>query len=336
MLLMRRKPLLAALALGAAALTPLHALAEERPGEGVSVTPIFPSIAEEHFRGQIAIMGLEELGYAVEAPRETEYAGILLGLAHGDADFTVHMWDKLHDDFYQQVGGDEALVKAGEMIPGVLQGYLIDRATAEAYGITSLEDLRDPEIAALFDADGDGRADLTGCDPGWGCEQVIDYHLLSYGLVDTVSHHRGPYFSLMDDTIARHEQGEPILYYTWVPQWISGVLVPGEDVVWLEVPHTSLPDGNNDVDTHFNGQNLGFAVDTIQSLLNRDFAEQNPAAREFLSLVRITTEDESAQNLRMQEGEASPEDIRRHAAEWVEEHREQFDAWLDEARAAAG
>lgn len=98
---------------------------------------------------------------------------------------------------------------------------MIDRATAEAHGIPSLEDLRDPEIAALFDTDGDGQTDFTdftGCNPGWGCEQVIDYHLLSYGLADTVSHHRGPYFSLMADTIARHEQGEPILYYTWVPQ----------------------------------------------------------------------------------------------------------------------
>ncbi|MDC8802248.1 glycine betaine/L-proline ABC transporter substrate-binding protein ProX [Halomonas pacifica] len=335
MTLIRRKPLLAALALATAALTPLPVLAEARPGEGVSVTPIFPSVAEEHFRGQIAIMGLEELGYTVEAPRETEYAGILLGLAYGEGDFTVHAWDKLHDDFYQQVGGDEALVKAGEIIPGVLQGYLIDRATAEAHGISSLEDLRDPEIAALFDVDGDGRADLTGCNPGWGCEQVIDYHLLSYGLADTVTHHRGPYFSRMADIIARHEQGEPILYYTWVPQWISGVLVPGEDVVWLEVPHTSLPDGNNAVNTHFNGQNLGFAVDAIQALLNRGFAEQNPAAREFLARVQLTTEDESAQNLRMQEGEASPEDIRRHAAEWIEAHRDQFDAWLAEARAAA-
>ncbi|GKW48714.1 glycine betaine ABC transporter substrate-binding protein [Halomonas sp. NCCP-2165] len=327
--------MLAALALATAALTPLPVLAEARPGEGVSVTPIFPTVAEEHFRGQIAIMGLEALGYSVEAPRETEYAGILLGLAYGEGDFTVHAWDKLHRDFYRQVGGDEVLVKAGDMVPEVLQGYLIDRATAEAHGIGSLEDLRDPEIAALFDVDGDGRADLTGCNPGWGCEQVIDYHLLSYGLADTVSHHRGPYFSLMEETIARHEQGEPILYYTWVPQWVSGVLVPGEDVVWLEVPHTSLPDGNNDVNTHFNGQNLGFAVDAIQALLNRDFAEQNPAAREFLALVQIATEDESAQNLRMQQGEASPEDIRRHAAEWIDAHREQFDVWLAEARAAA-
>lgn len=333
MMPIQKTPLLAALAL-AATLTPLSGLAEERPGEGVSVTPIFPSIAEEHFRGQIAIMGLEELGYEVEEPRETEYAAMMLALSYGDADFTVHMWDKLHDDFYQRVGGDETLVKAGDMIPGVLQGYLIDRETAEAYDITSLEDLRDPEIAALFDANDDGKADLTGCNPGWGCEQVIDYHLVSYGLVDTVSHNRGSYFALMADTIARYEQGEPILYYTWVPQWISGVLVPGEDVVWLEVPHTSLPDGNNDVDTHFNGQNLGFAVDTVKALLNRDFAEANPAAREFLARVQITTEDESAQNLRMQEGENSAEDIRRHAAEWVAAHREQFDVWLDEARAA--
>jgi len=334
-MLMQKKPLLAALALTAVALAPLHGLAEERPGEGVRVTPIFPPIAEEQFRGQVAMIGLEELGYAVQAPRETEYAAMMLALAYGDADFTVHLWDKLHDNFYQRVGGDDALVKVGNVIPGVLQGYLVDRRTAEEHGITSLEDLRDPEIAALFDANGNGKADLTGCNPGWGCELVIDHHLEAYDLEDTVSHNRGSYFALMADTIARYEQGEPILYYTWVPQWISGVLVPGEDVVWLEVPYTDLPDGNNDVDTEFNGKNLGFAVDTVQAVLNKDFAAQNPAAREFLSLVQITTDDESAQNLRMQEGENSAADIRRHAAEWVEAHREQFDDWLEQARSVA-
>lgn len=334
-MLIQKKPLLVALALGAAALTPLQGLAVERPGEGVRVTPIFPSIAEEHFRGQIAMIGLEELGYRVQEPRETEYAAMMLALAYGDADFTVHMWDKLHDNFYQRVGGEHTLVKAGEVIPGVLQGYLIDKRTADEYGITSLEDLRDPQIAQLFDANGNGKADLTGCNPGWGCELVIDYHLVAYGLEETVSHNRGSYFALMADTIARFEQGESILYYTWMPQWIAGVLVPGEDVVWLEVPYTALPDGDDDVDTEFNGKNLGFAVDTVQAVLNKDFAEKNPAAREFLSLVQISADDESAQNLRMQQGENSAADIRRHAAEWVEAHREQFDTWLEQARNAA-
>nr|WP_315983425.1 glycine betaine ABC transporter substrate-binding protein [Aliamphritea spongicola] len=102
-------------------------IAADKPGEGVEVTPIFPSIAEERFRGEIAIAGLQELGYEVEEPKETEYATMMLALSYGDADFTVHLWDKLHDTFYKKAGGDDTMVKAGDVIPGVLQGYLIDK-----------------------------------------------------------------------------------------------------------------------------------------------------------------------------------------------------------------
>jgi glycine betaine/proline transport system substrate-binding protein len=318
-------------------LLPLYgqAATAEQPGQGVSVTPIFPSIAEERFRGEVAMAGLRELGYDVKEPKETEYAAMMVALSYGDADFTVHLWDKLHDTFYQKVGGDDTLVKAGDVIPGVLQGYLIDKKTAEAHNIKYLTDLKKPEIAKLFDTNGDGKADLTGCNPGWGCELVIDHHLKAYDLEKTVSHNRGSYFALMADTIARYNDGQPILYYTWVPQWIAGVLVEGQDVAWLEVPHTDLPDGKNDVNTSFNGKNLGFAVDEVKSVLNKDFAEENPAALKFLSLVQITTDDESTQNLKMQKGENSAKDISRHAAEWIVAHREQFDAWLAASRAAA-
>ncbi len=311
------------------------AMAEAMPGKGVDVAPIFPSIAEERFRGEIAIAGLEALGYEVEEPKETEYATMMLAVSYGDADFTVHMWDQLHKTFYQKAGGDDTMVRAGNVIPGVLQGYLIDKKTADAHNITNLSDLKKPEIAKLFDADGDGKADLTGCNPGWGCELVIDHHIEAYDLGDTVSHNRGSYFALMADTITRYKEGGSILYYTWVPQWIAGVLVEDQDVVWLEVPHTDLPDGNNSVNTSFNGKNLGFAVDQIQAVVNRDFADENPAATKFLSLVQISASDESAQNLKMQDGEKSLDDIKRHAKEWIAANQATFDGWLAEARAAA-
>ena len=324
-------------AVASLSLLPLYgqAATAEQPGQGVSVTPIFPSIAEERFRGEVAIAGLRELGYEVKEPKETEYATMMVALSYGDADFTVHLWDKLHDTFYQKVGGDDTLVKAGDVIPGVLQGYLIDKKTAEAHNIKYLTDLKKPEIAKLFDTNGDGKADLTGCNPGWGCELVIDHHLEAYDLEKSVSHNRGSYFALMADTIQRYKQGEPILYFTWVPQWIAGVLVEGKDVVWLEVPHTDLPGGKNDVNTSFEGKNLGFAVDEVKAVLNKEFAEENPAALKFLSLVQITTDDESAQNLKMQDGENSAKDIERHAADWVAAHREQFDTWVAASRAAA-
>ena len=290
----------------------------DQPGEGVKVTPIFPSIAEERFRGEVAMEGLRELGYKVQEPKETEYGVMMVALANGDADFTVHLWDKLHDKFYQQAGGNDVMVKAGDIMPGVLQGYLIDKKTAEQYHIKYITDLKKPEIAKLFDTDGDGKANLTGCNPGWGCELVIAHHMKAYGLGDSVHVDQGSYFALMADTITRYKEGKPILYFTWVPQWISTVLVEDKDVVWLEVPKTDLPDGNNAVDT-----------------MNKEFAEENPAATKFLSLMQITTADESAQNLKMQQGEKKPADITRHAKEWVAAHRQQFDEWLQASRAAA-
>ncbi|WP_027857681.1 glycine betaine/L-proline ABC transporter substrate-binding protein ProX [Marinobacterium jannaschii] len=326
--------LTAAASLSAVALTS-GAYAASAPGNGESITPIFPTIAEERFRGEIAIAGLEELGYDVEEPKETEYATMMLALAYGDADFSVHLWDILHDTFYQKAGADTNLVKAGTTIPGVLQGYLIDKKTADQYNIRSMDDLKKPEIAKLFDADGDNKADLTGCNPGWGCELVIDHHIAAYGLNKTVTHNRGSYFALMADTITRYKEGKPILYYTWAPQWISGVLVPGKDVEWLEVSETNLPDGNNDVNTTFNGKNLGFAVDKVMAVMGREFAEENPAAKAFLSKVQITADDESAQNLKMQNGEKSVKDIKRHAQEWIAANRATYNSWLDAARAAA-
>ncbi|HKS15487.1 MAG TPA: glycine betaine/L-proline ABC transporter substrate-binding protein ProX [Pseudomonas sp.] len=322
-----------ALTLAASALC-AHASAD-KPGEGVKVTPIFPSIAEERFRGEVAMEGLRELGYKVQEPKETEYGVMMVALANGDADFTVHLWDKLHDKFYRQAGGDDVMIKAGDIMPGVLQGYLIDKKTAEAHNIKYITDLKKPEIAKLFDTDGDGKADMTGCNPGWGCELVIDHHMKAYDLEKSIKVNQGSYFALMADTITRYKEGKPIFYFTWVPQWISTVLVEDKDVVWLEVPKTDLPDGNNDVDTMYKGKNLGFAVDKVEAVVNKEFAEKNPAALKFLSVMQISTADESAQNLKMQQGEKKPADITRHAKEWVAAHRQQFDTWLQASRAAA-
>lgn len=306
----------------------------EKPGEGVKVTGAFPTIAEERFRGEIAIAGLKELGYNVQEPKETEYATMILAVAYGDADFTVQMVENLHASFYKKAGGDENMVKAGIFMEGILQGYMVDKKTADAYNIKSVNDLKKPEIAKLFDTDGDGKADLTGCNPGWGCELIIAHHMKAYDLKKTVNVNQGSYFALMADTIARYKAGKPVLYYTWVPQWISNVLVEGKDVVWLEVPKTDLPNGTQG-NTSYEGKNLGFIIDNAYSTLNRKFAEKNPAALEFFKHVHINAADESAQNMKMQQGENKPADIRRHAQEWIAEHRSEFDQWLQASRDAA-
>lgn len=310
--------------------------ADGLPGAGVSVVPGY-SVLEELFQTEIVNIGLERLGYTIEPGKELEYATMHVDIANGGITYTAAHWEKLHEEFFTSSGGDDALERTGTFIPNVLQGYKIDQATAEEYGITSLEQLKDPEIAALFDTDGDGKANLTGCNPGWGCELVIEHQLDEYGLRDTVQHDQGQYFALIADTITRYEQGEPVFFYTWTPLWVSGVLQEGEDVTWLEVPYTSLPEAQGEIseaDTSVEGTNLGFAVDQQVILANQEFVDQNPAAEKFFELIEVPIADVSAQNQLIQDGEDTPEQIRAHAEAWVEENQAQFDQWIEEALAA--
>ncbi|MDW4548928.1 glycine betaine/L-proline ABC transporter substrate-binding protein ProX [Defluviimonas sp. D31] len=311
--------------------TPL--MAQDKPGEGVTVRPIMAPALEEIFQHRIVFHALQDLGYTVAEPQEVEYQTIHLALGAGDGDFTGVSWNTLHDPFYQEAGGDAVLSKVGTLIDGALQGYLVDKASYDA-GITDISMLKDPAVAAKFDADGDGKADLAGCVPGWGCERVIEHQLTEYGLRDTVTHNQGAYNAIIADTIARQANGDPVLYYTWTPYWVSGALVPGTDVEWLAVPYTSLPDGATG-ETEFEGKNLGFAVDSIRVVARNDFLAANPAAAKLFELAKIGINDISAQNKLIADGEDSSDAIDGHVAAWIEAHQADYDAWLEAARAAA-
>lgn len=307
------------------------------PGQGVIIRSANNGLLESQFRSEIVNIGLEQLGYQIEKPKALDYNVMLIAIANGDLDYTPGHVERLHKTFFENAGGQEKLERIGTIYSPLLQGYKIDKKTADQYNITNLEQLQDPEIAKLFDSDGDGKANLTGCDPGWGCELVIEHQLDAYGLRDTVEHDQGKYTALIADTIARYRQGEPILYHAWTPYWLASVLKEDEDAVWLEVPFTSLPEAQGKIateDTSVEGQNLGFAVDRVRVVANKVFLQANPAAKRWFERVEIPIEDINAESLRIYNGQDSPEDIRSHAVEWVKNNQEQFDSWLEEASTA--
>ena len=159
------------------------------------------------------------------------------------------------------------------------------------------------------------------------------YHQESFGAPVRKEDQLPQHDALMADSIARLASGNSILYFTWTPYWVSGELVPGEHVEWLSVPYTSLPDGV-EADTEIDGLNLGFAVDSMYILARDEFLAENPAAARLFEMARLDVNDISAQNLLMSKGEDSSTDIDRHVDAWIEEHRSDYDSWLDAARAA--
>lgn len=321
-----------ALVFGLAASLTFPSFAQEMPGKGVVVRPVEGTNLEEKFQHQILYRALEELGYEVATPQEVEYQTMHLAVGTGDGDFSAVHWDPLHQAFYDESGGGDKLVRVGALIEGALQGYLVDKASYDA-GVTNLGDLKKSDVAKRFDSDGDGKADLAGCVPGWGCERVIEHQLTEYGLRDTVTHNQGAYSAIIADTIARHNQGESIVYYTWTPYWVSGLLIPGDNVEWLEVPYSSLPDDRKD-NTEFDGKNLGFAVNALRVVANKNFLDENPSAKVLFEKASIDINDVSGQNNKIRDGEDSADDIARHVEEWISKNRTAFDSWLEAARKA--
>ncbi|MEN4769561.1 glycine betaine/L-proline ABC transporter substrate-binding protein ProX [Duffyella gerundensis] len=330
---MRKNLLLAAML---STLATSQSFAADLPGKGVDVKPLQSSIAEETFQTLLVSRALEKLGYQVEKPDEVDYNVAYTSIASGDATFTAVNWQPLHDDMYAAAGGDKKFYREGNYVTGAAQGYLIDKKTAEKYHITNIAQLKDPKLAKLFDSNGDGKADMTGCTPGWGCEAVINHQNSAFGLSDTVQANMGNYSAMVADTLARYKQGKPILYYTWTPYWLSDVLVPGKDVVWLQVPFSSLPGAQKGVETKLaNGANYGFPVNSMHIVANKAWAEKNPAAARLFAEMKLPIADINAQNARMHQGESSEADVNRHVDGWIKAHQAQFDKWVADAQAAS-
>ncbi|WP_338515763.1 glycine betaine/L-proline ABC transporter substrate-binding protein ProX [Erwinia aphidicola] len=329
---MRKMTLLAA---AFTTLATVQVSAADLPGKGITVKPAQSTITEETFQTLLVSRALEKLGYTVDDPSEVDYNVAYTSIAAGDKTFIATNWQPLHDDMYKAAGGDAKFYRQGTYVQGAAQGYLIDKKTAEKYHITRIDQLKDAKIAKLFDTNEDGKADLTGCTPGWGCEAVINHQIKAYDLSNNVEHNQGNYSAMIADTITRFKEGKPVLYYTWTPYWVSDVLVPGRDVVWLQVPFSSMPGEQKDVDTRLpNGANYGFPVNTMHIVANKAWTEKNPAAAKLFAEMKLPIADINAQNSRMHQGQSSEADINAHVDGWIKAHQAQFDGWVKDALAA--
>ena len=182
----------------------------------------------------------------------------------------------------------------------------------------------------------DGKADLVACPPGWGCEVAIEGHLTEYGLKDHINEIKASYSASMADAVAAHDSGEPILFYTWTPNWTVNELKLGEDVVWIQVPEEATEENAaaGIASCVADPCVMGFEANDIVPVANSKFLEENPAVAAVLKTASIPLEDIFAQNSAMNDGADSPEDIKKQASDWIEKNREMVDGWLEEARKA--
>lgn len=331
-------PTLAALMLATTVFT-APAIGQEQPGEGKTINMAQATWDTGWFHAEIYRQLFEELGYSVDKPTTLDNPPFYQTVSQGDMDLWVNGWFPLHNTYESTFAGSAEIVGAVAK-GGALEGYLVNAEAVEEFGITSLEDFKRDEVKAAFDRNGDGKADMVACPPGWGCEINIEHHLDAYDLRDHINPIKAGYAASMADAVAAFESGENILFYTWTPNWTVNELVPGEDVNWIEVPEINLPDMSLADAATLEGVEgcvndpckLGFPANDIVPVVNTAFLQDNPAVRTLLQSVEIPLADIFAQNAAMNDGD---DDIEAQASAWIEENRAQVDEWLAAARSAS-
>jgi glycine betaine/proline transport system substrate-binding protein len=317
----------------------------DKPGEGVVVKPARATWNTGFFQEAIVRQGLEALGYKVKKAKDLQNPIFYKSVALGDVDYWTNGWFPNHNsqlpkNFYDKADTYGYVVKAGG-----LQGYLVSKKEVEKYKIVSLDDFKRDEVKKAFDKNGDGKADLTACPPGWGCEKVITHHMDVYDLAGHINPVKASYEAGMASALGSYKAGEPIFFYTWAPNWTIFKLKPGEDVMWVNVPKILPTDAqapavermtqSGIVGAVTDPIKLGYVVSDIRIVANKKFMAKNPAAKKFFEIFTLSLADINAQNTKMNEGEKSQKDVDRHAAEWIANNQAQWNDWLDQARSAA-
>ncbi len=291
-----------------------------------------------YMQAEIYAQLIGELGYTVSDPAEHTLNpnAFYPALDSGQYDLWVNGWFPTHDIYLtaETAAGleyDRTIEAVGYQVQsGALQGYMIDKATADAMGITSMSQLADSSVAAVFDQDGDGLADLIGCNEGWGCATIIDNHITEHGWGDNVEQVSGTYGDLMQGVQDRVAAGDPVLFYAWTPNWTYEVLVPGVDAVWLESAALEDDEGTTEVrglaGCAGNPCDLGWPVNSIRAVANSDFLDDNADIRRLLEEVQIPLADIAAQNAK------ANRNAKADAAAWIADNRALVDIWLTNAR----
>jgi glycine betaine/proline transport system substrate-binding protein len=326
---------------------------------GETITPGRAHWSAGYFQAALYAALIDELGYDVDDPADHEYppSEAYAAMAEGAIDFWPNGWYPQHEVWHDEVlaggdrVGDRLVVIGNELDDAGLQGFVITKSVADEHGISSLAQLNgDPDLAALFDLDDDGLADIFGCPEDWTCVRVID-EMITHNRWANVAQTSDGFPGMFQASLDRVRAGEPAIQYVWSPSGYLSQLVPGENVLWLSMGGEEyVLDGTSASGLDYAqygpvplGESCteemcwpGWLVEDIRVTANRAFNETHPDVAALFEVVQLEPGDIFAQNARYDAGENSEADVQRHAAEWIDEHRALVDRWLDAARAAGG
>jgi glycine betaine/proline transport system substrate-binding protein len=129
------------------------------------------------------------------------------------------------------------IMNIGVNTPDSQQAFYVDKTTADKYNLKSVEDMKDPKIAALFkDPEDPSKGRMTSCISGWTCYTVNLVKQKEYGLDKFYTNFDPGSGGALDAAIAgAFAKKKPIFTYYWAPTGLMGKV----DLVRLKEPKFS-------------------------------------------------------------------------------------------------
>lgn len=240
---------------------------------------------------------LEEMGYGVEL-QEAEMGVIYQGLAQGVIDLYLDSWYPSQRENWD--AWSDQLERLGVVYDGAYLAWIVPDYLSE---VRSIPDLL--EHVDLFDADGNGVGEILSYGAGSGASvtsaKVIEAYDLPYEVVDSSS------VAMLAEMQARIDRQEPFVGMGWRPHWMFDQW----PIRYLEDPKEM------------------FIADTVYVIATKGFAEQQPELAALFAQFAIPMEEFEAMTWEFTMENRDPWEI---GQEWVEEHRDRVEGWIQAAR----
>lgn len=255
----------------------------------------------------------------------SEQAIIAAGMDKGDGSVDVYtdMWMPNQQAIWDKYIDGAKSVAANQPYAGTQMMYV---PSYMADKVSSFDDLAKPEIAAMFDKDGNGKGEFWAGDAGWKSTKMWQVKFKSYGLSELWEPEIVPQTTFLAQLKGAIAGEEPILFYYWTPEWIHAAY---ELSPLSESPRTEgCEDVNLDQEdwlevSTFNCENKDANIYVAYS---KSLEERNPAAAKFLSQVQLDPAVINSWILAIGRDGEDPADV---AEAWVEENMDTVKTWIE-------
>jgi len=314
-------------ALSSWALAGLLVFAPARPLMAADVVigvPNWPSVQATANVLKVAIE--QNLGLEVELQNATNpivFEAMDSGAMHAHPEVWMPNQQNLHDTFVK----DKGSVVMNRNGVAAFQGMCTPQKFADEHGVKSIDDLSNPDIAALYDSDGDGRGEIWIGAPGWASTNIEKIRAKSYGYDQTFE------LTESDETLAYAaldnaiKSGKPWVGFCYTPHYVFVL----HDMQILEEPAYDASQWNviqpTDDPAWLEKSSAGVAWDTAYLHLHyaKSVEQEQPEVAKLFRNMKLDTDIVSEMTYALVIDKKEAED---YAREWVAENEDLVLGWL--------